>query len=294
MALQSSISSLSQVTIMLFNQRHQNLRNFKKIISKCKHTLVSTIVFDARNFDLHDELITIIEYAKDFHTILLVNDYPFSVDFASKLFKAGLSEIYVTIYSSSPEVHNQISQKDNFKFAINNIVSSVSAYLATHASIPLCLSNIDTACETIDYLYGFGVRFFDFSVFIKNEPEKAFDEKLLECLKKIKEHSSKYKDIYISFNSPGWINEMKLLSLGYDVPRCGACYTRITVTPNGDIYTCSSQVANHTILGNIIHDSWNKICANYSFNSIGARTYADANSCPFLFKFEVCACTEQR
>ena len=74
----------------------------------------------------------------------------------------------------------------------------------------------------------------------------------------------------ISFTSPGWIEESKIVELGLNVPSCGACLSNMAIAPDGEVVPCQSWLKEDAGLGNILKVSWKKIWENPKCKKIRA------------------------
>ena len=81
----------------------------------------------------------------------------------------------------------------------------------------------------------------------------------------------------ISFTSPGWVAQEKLMELGLTVPTCGACLSNMAIAPNGNVVPCQSWLSENAILGNILRDSWNRIWDSTMCKAI--RRYSSMTQC---------------
>ena len=103
-------------------------------------------------------------------------------------------------------------------------------------------------------------------------------EELTNVLQEVNEYI-KENDLYLSFTSPGWIDEDTLEQLGLTIPSCGACLSNMAVAPNGDVVPCQSWLSEES-LGNLLNDSWNKIWSSKKCKTIRKQSMNLDNVCP--------------
>ena len=84
----------------------------------------------------------------------------------------------------------------------------------------------------------------------------------------------------VSFTSPGWIKEEKLIELGLEIPSCGACLSNMAIAPDGEVVPCQSWLGENAGLGNMLTTKWEKIWNNPKCKHRRAYSAKSTQNCP--------------
>lgn len=260
--------------------------SWKKIIKKCQKACIPQLTFTGGEPTLRKDLVELIDYAKWFVTRLNTNGVLLTEDLCKKLYTASLDSVQVTLYSSNPQVHNELVGADNFDKTIQGIKNAIKAGLNVSINTPLCSINKDYI-ETIKFAKELGITYVTCSGLIvtgnaleeKSKSTQLSTDEIFSILKSAKQFTDDNL-MEINFTSPGWIDEEKLKELNIEIPTCGACLSNMAITPNGDVVPCQSWLDNSANFGNILKNKWQKIWNHEKCKKIRENSCKSLPACP--------------
>lgn len=238
---------------------------WKKVIDKCRNIGIPQLTFTGGEPTMRNDLVELIEHASWFVTRLNTNGVNLTYNLCERLYKASLDSVQITLYSSEENEHNTLVGARNFKKTVQGIQNAVKSGLNVSVNTPLCTINAEY-CRTLKFLNKLGVKYVSCSGLIvtgnacsvQSQNTQLSEEELYNILKNAKKFcEANYMEI--SFTSPGWVEQNKLMELGYTVPTCGACLSNMAIAPNGNVVPCQSWLSADGVLGNILTDSWKKM-----------------------------------
>lgn len=238
---------------------------WKKIIDKCREACIPQLTFTGGEPTKRDDLVELIDYSRWFVTRLNTNGVLLTEELCKQLYNASLDSVQVTFYSANPEEHNKLVGAQNWEKTVQGIKNAVKAGLSISINTPLCSLNKNYV-ETLKYAHELGIKYVACSGLIvtgnaKTEESKETqlsEEELYSILKEACEYA-KENLMEISFTSPGWVAEEKLIELGLDIPSCGACLSNMAIAPDGEVVPCQSWLGEGAALGNMLTNSWEAI-----------------------------------
>lgn len=238
---------------------------WKVIIDKCRKAGIPQITFTGGEPTLRADLIELIGYSKWFITRLNTNGVLLKKALCRKLYEASLDSLQITLYSADPVKHNALVGAENWALTIEGIKNALGANLDLSINTPLCTINRDYI-ETLKLIKELGVRYVSCSGMIvagnaREEESVRTQLKPDEIYDILKNAFSFCKEngIDINFTSPGWVDDKKLLEIGFkSTPACGACLTNMAVAPDGKVVPCQSWLSGDA-LGDMLTDPWKKI-----------------------------------
>ena len=188
-----------------------------------------------------------------------------SEELCQKLYNASLDSVQITFYSANKEQHNKLVGANNFEDTVQGIKNAIKSGLSVSINTPLCLINKDYK-ETLKFLNELGIKYVSCSGLIitgnatkQNSRKTQLSEDEIYNILKDATKYAKENSMEISFTSPGWISDEKLIELGLDIPSCGACLSNMAITPNGEVVPCQSWLGEDAGLGNILTTKWKDI-----------------------------------
>lgn len=259
---------------------------WKEIIDKCKEALIPQITFTGGEPTLRDDLVELINYSQWFVTRLNTNGVLLTKELCDKLYQASLDNVQITLYSNNDKIHNLLVGANNFEKTIEGIKNAINSNLSVSVNTPLCSIN-KNYLELVKYLHQeLNVKYFTCSGLIvtgnaindNSQETQLSKEELTNVLQEVNEYI-KENDLYLSFTSPGWIDEDTLERFDLTIPSCGACLSNMAVAPNGDVVPCQSWLSEES-LGNLLNDSWNKIWISKKCKAIRKQSMNLDNVCP--------------
>ncbi|MBO7536269.1 MAG: radical SAM protein [Bacilli bacterium] len=245
------------------NVEEIDTESWKKIIDKCKASMIPQLTFTGGEPTLRPDLVELVNYSQWFVTRLNTNGQLLSKELCAKLYEASLDSVQVTLYSHKKEIHNLLVGADGFDKTIEGIKNATCAKLNVSINTPLCDLNKDYA-DMVKYAHEvLGVNYFTCSglILTGNATDTANSRlskaEILNVLKEAKAYTDS-NNCELSFTSPGWIDSDILRKMKMMVPSCGACSSNMAITPNGMVVPCQSWLSD-TPLGNMLTDEWKKI-----------------------------------
>jgi MoaA/NifB/PqqE/SkfB family radical SAM enzyme len=247
---------------------------------------VTQLTFTGGEPTTRKDLAELVRYAERFVTRLNTSGVTMTPDLAKSLHEASLDGVQMTLYSANAQEHDAlVGVSGAWERTIDGIKNSMSAGLSVSINTPLCQLNHQSYPATLEFLHGLGIIYVSTSgLIIAGAAEKAMGNKetptgdeLYSVLKQAKDYCDA-NGMDLIFTSPGWLSDGQLLSLGLQVPLCGACLTNMAVAPDGTVVPCQSWLDDQG-LGNILATPWNKIWNNRECKEIRGRSKF-GNVCP--------------
>lgn len=247
------------------DKKELSTEEWKKIIDICRKECIPQLTFTGGEPTKRKDLVELIDYSKWFITRLNTNGVLLTKELCEKLYEAYLDSVQITFYSSDSEEHNRLVGAENFDKTVEGIKNAIEAGLSLSINTPLCTINKNYV-ETLKYLNSLGVKYVSCSGLIitgnatKNASKETQlqEEELYEILKEAKKYADENL-MEISFTSPGWLKEEKLMKLGLNIPSCGACLSNMAIAPDGEVVPCQSWLDESAGLGNILTTNWENI-----------------------------------
>ena len=241
-----------------------SLDDWKRVIDILRDNKVTQLTFTGGEPTMRDDLPEMISYARWFVTRLNTNGAKLTPELCASLRAAELDSMQVTFYSHDRDVHNRLVGAKNFDKTVDGIRNALQAGINLSINTPICELNSDYE-ETLRFAHSLGVRYVTCSGLILTGYAKTdrsselhiSSDKLSVVLENAVNFAYK-NDIELNFTSPGIISDEKLISLGLDIPSCGACLSNMAVSPSGNVVPCQSWLSDKP-LGNILKDSWKEI-----------------------------------
>ena len=259
---------------------------WKKIIDKCKESMISQLTFTGGEPTLRPDLVELVKHSSWFVTRLNTNGVLLTKELCQQLKEASLDSVQITLYSHNEEIHNKLVGANNFNKTIEGIKNALEAGLNVSINTPLCSLNADYK-KTIIFAHKLGVTYYSCSGLIMtgNSLDDNAQETYLskEAMLNILQEARVYcrnNELEISFTSPGWIREYDLVQMNLNVPSCGAALSNMAIAPDGTVVPCQSWL-NGTNLGNMLTDDWKHIWNNKQTKKIRKYTSKIQQVCPF-------------
>ena len=248
----------------LVSETELSTAEWKKIIDKCRESLIPQLTFTGGEPTMREDLFELIDYSRWFVTRLNTNGIKLTKEYCKKLSEVSLDSCQITFYSSDEEVHNKLVGANQYDNTLAGIENALEAGLNISINTPLCTLNKDYV-NTLKFLHDKGVTYVTCSGLITTGNAcNEESEKLQLTSAEIKEILSEAvrfcaeNEMEISFTSPGWIEDAFFEELHINKPTCGACLSNMAITPAGNVVPCQSFLSGDP-LGNMLSDDWESI-----------------------------------
>ncbi len=222
----------------------------------------------------------LIKVARDFVTKLETNGIKLADEkYCNSLVDANLDEVEIILYSSNPEVHDEISKTPNgFQNTLQGIKNALEAGFKVYVNIPI-IKEEQNYMETIKYLQELGVK--NVKCFRKFAGNQETDPLTVRKLEKILGEATKFckeNNMTFLFTTPGLISRRIYKKIGLEAPICNACIYNMAILPNGDVLPCKNWNRNMP-LGNILQTPWEKIWNSPKTKNLKSRIIGSPFSC---------------
>ena len=248
----------------LVSEKELSTDDWKKIIDKCRESMIPQLTFTGGEPTMRDDLFELIEYSQWFVTRLNTNGIKLTKDYCKKLYDASLDSCQITFYSDDEEIHNKLVGANQYVNTVAGIDNALDAGLSVSVNTPLCTLNKDYV-KTLKFLRDKGVSYVTCSGLITTGNAlqdsslslELSNEELKQILKSAVDFCNE-NEMEISFTSPGFIEDEFFDELKITRPTCGACLSNMAITPAGNVVPCQSYLSAAP-LGNMLTDDWSSI-----------------------------------
>ncbi len=264
-----------------------------KVMDKIFKLGIPHVVFTGGEPTLRNDLPELIAYAEKIGLVcgLVTNGRRLKDEsYFQSLVEAGLDHIQITLESHDPQIHDRITGvAGSWEETVEGLKNAIESPIYTLTNTTLNKYNVKGILETIDFIYGLGLRQFACNSLIYSgkatEPkiakEFAIKESSLELiLAKIRDHARKLRMEFIWY-TPTEYCVLNPLKLDLGIKTCSACRISMCIEPDGTVIPCQSYFAP---LGNMLKDSWEKIWRHPLCLEIRSRKYVPekCRECPTL------------
>lgn len=268
-----------------------NTENWKRVLDKMKELGIFIATFTGGEPTLREDLPELIAHAQKIGIVtgLVTNGRRLKdKDFVSTLEKAGLDFAQVTLESSNPEIHDEMTgSRASWQETIEGIRNLIPTTIYTTTNTTLTKLNAAGFLETLDLVNSMGVKAFGCNGLIHSGKGSSFAEEnalkpdeLKSLLKKVQEKASHLAMDFLWY-TPTRYCELNPVSLGLGVKSCTASGMNMCIGPSGDVYPCQSYFQS---LGKFLGTDWKAIWNHPLSKRLRAREYApeDCENCPEL------------
>ncbi len=241
-----------------------SLNQWKAVIDRLWDLGIPHVVFTGGEPTLVDDLLSLIEYAKQKGMItgLNTNGRRLSHDgYAKSLSSAGLDHIQITLESANPAVHDHIVQKSGaWKQTVDGIVNALGTNLFVMTNTTLLRENLSSLADTLGFLSDIGVPTVGLNALIysgrgRSVSKPLSENELFSILEFAQGFIEKSGQRLIWYTPTHYCN-FDPMSLNLGVKGCTAALYNMCIEPNGDVLPCQSY---YQALGNILRDEWESI-----------------------------------
>jgi len=268
-----------------------NTENWKRVLNKMKELGIFIATFTGGEPTLREDLPELIAHAQKIGIVtgLVTNGRRLKdKDFVSTLEKAGLDFAQVTLESSNPEIHDEMTgSRGSWQETIEGIRNLIPTTIYTTTNTTLTKLNAAGFLETLDLVNSMGVKAFGCNGLIHSGKGSLFAEEnalrpdeLKSMLQEVQEKASHLAMDFLWY-TPTRYCELNPVSLGLGVKSCTASGMNMCIGPSGDVYPCQSYFQS---LGKFLGTDWKAIWNHPLSKRLRAREYApeDCENCPEL------------
>jgi radical SAM protein with 4Fe4S-binding SPASM domain len=261
-------------------------------IDKLHNIGIPHIVFTGGEPTLRSDLSALIEYTqkKELVSGLVTNGRKLKDKvYLQSLIDAGLDHIQITVESHNPDIHDKITDTPgSWQETIQGLKNAIETPIYTISNSTLNRYNVDDIEQTIDFLYGLGLRQFACNSLIysgkapKVAKTFAIEESLLEPILARITTKARHLGIEFTWYTPTKYCELNPLELDLGLKSCSACRINMAIEPDGTVIPCQSY--SMAPLGNILSEDWKIIWQHPTCKKIRQRKYApeECHECPTL------------
>lgn len=233
------------------------------------------VIFTGGEPTLHPHLAELIEHASGLGQVAGLNTNGRRLaepGFASRLARAGLDHVQITLESHRPEIHNQMTGADSYRETLAGLRESIRAGLHVITNTTLTRSNVDHVWDLIGFLHDQGLETIAMNGMIHSGSgtgfERALSEDELAPVLAVVKGRAEGLNMQFLWYSPTEYCRCSPLELEVGAKTCNAAEYSVCVEPNGDVLPCQSM---YRPAGNILNLPWSKIWDSPGFRLIRER-----------------------
>lgn len=245
------------------NRRELSLSEIKEILVQLANERGLLITFSGGEIFLRKDILEIISitHKLNFRTIIFSNGTLITPKVAKFLKKANISEVQISIYSTNPQIHDEITCCPNsFKKTLEGIKLLLDERVKVVIKTPLMKNifndyrKIKLFADELGVDYFFGPLIYPKMNFDKIPSNLSIDVQQMKelyldsfALKKDLEKAKKHAE------------EFHILKSDLDKPICNAGYDRCYISPYGDVFPCALLWVK---VGNLRYKKFKKVWYN--------------------------------
>jgi len=213
---------------------------------------------------LRPDIISLVSQADEFVTGLVTNGTKLE-ELAAQLRDASLDYVQVTIESSNPGIHDEMTGvSGSHALTVGGIRKAMAVGLRVVTNTTLTACNAPSFTETVRWLHeALGVKHVACNTLICSgrgitcKAENGLsDEDLKRYLESACEEASRLGLDFQWYSPTCYVTGVNPLDLGFGVKACSAAAHNMTIQPDGSVLPCQSWPET---VGNILKDPWDSI-----------------------------------
>jgi radical SAM protein with 4Fe4S-binding SPASM domain len=224
---------------------------------------VPNLVFTGGEPTLREDLVQLIDEAKEFVTGLVTNGTTLE-SLVEPLKNVSLDYIQVSLESHIPEIHNRLvgAEYNAFEATVRGIQMAVERGMFISTNTTLTQDNIQSFPDLIRFAGNLGLRTLSCNTLIcsgRGIQEKQRKGLIAEQLKQTLTqaiHVAQACNINLQWYSPTCYLHLNPVELGLGAKGCSAAAYNMTIQPDGTVLPCQSWPDS---VGHILRDSWDTI-----------------------------------
>jgi radical SAM protein with 4Fe4S-binding SPASM domain len=238
-------------------------REWKKIIDRLWESGVPQVVFTGGEPTLRDDLVDLVDHAREFVTGLVTNGRKLS-KLATELHRVSLDYVQVSLEASRPAIHDEmVGANGAWNETIAGIKAAQNAGLEVITNTTLTRDNAAFFADLVKIGPSLGLKTMACNIVIcsgrgagvARDKQLSTDE-LKNTLHGALE-AAKQAGVRLEWYSPTCYKQFNPVEFGLGVKACSAAQYNMTVEPDGSVIPCQSWLSEK--VGNILRDPWEKI-----------------------------------
>jgi len=258
-----------------------NTESWKRVLDKMKNLGIFIATFTGGEPTLREDLPELIAHAQKIGLVtgLVTNGRRLKEeDYVLTLEKSGLDFAQVTLESSDPKIHDQMTgSQGSWQETIEGLKNLVPTTIYTTTNTTLTKLNAFGFVETLDLLHGMGIKVFGCNTLIHSGKGPSFArdheldvDQLKKLLQGVQERAAQLRMEFLWY-TPTRYCELNPVNSGLGVKSCTACGMNMCVGPSGDTYPCQSYFQS---LGKFLETQWDAIWNHPLSKELRAHKYA--------------------
>jgi radical SAM protein with 4Fe4S-binding SPASM domain len=236
---------------------------WKKVLDKLWESGVPQVVFTGGEPTLRDDLVELIDHAREFVTGLVTNGRKLAI-LASDLHRVSLDYVQVSLEAANLAVHDRmVGANGAWNETVAGIKAAKTAGLDVITNTTLTRDNASLFPDLIKFGSSLGLGAMACNVVIcsgrgvgaardrqlsTDELKKALDAAL---------QAATQTGVRLEWYSPTCYKQFNPVEFGFGVKACSAAQYNMTIEPDGSVIPCQSWLKEK--VGNILEDPWEKI-----------------------------------
>jgi len=224
---------------------------------------IPQVVFTGGEPTLREDLVELIDHAKEFVTGLITNGRKLTV-LAQDLKRVDLDYIQVSLESSDAHVHDHMVGVDGaWQETTVGIKAAMTAGLEVITNTTLTKDNIEAFTDTINFGGRLGLKTMACNTLLcsgrgtcSRQSEGVPGEQLKVALTKACAAADK-AGVRLEWYSPTCYKQFNPIEFGFGPKSCSAAQYNMTIEPDGSVIPCQSWLKEK--VGNILKDPWESI-----------------------------------
>lgn len=239
---------------------------WKRVITKLWENGVPQVVFTGGEPTLREDLVELVDHAKEFVTGLITNGRKLN-ELAVSLQKVDLDYVQVSLESGDANIHDHmVGVIGAWQETTAGIAAARNAGLEVITNTTLTKDNYNAFSETIAYGAKLGLKTMACNTLLcsgrgtcSRQNEGVTIPQLKESLNKARETAVKV-GVRLEWYSPTCYKQFNPIEFGFGQKSCSAALYNMTIEPDGSVIPCQSWLKEKT--GNILKDPWKSIWNN--------------------------------
>jgi radical SAM protein with 4Fe4S-binding SPASM domain len=236
---------------------------WKAALDKLWDSGVPQVVFTGGEPSLREDLVELVDHAREFVTGLVTNGRRLG-KLAAELKRVDLDYVQVSLEAASAGIHDQmVGSSGAWKETVDGIQAALKSGLEVVTNTTLTRDNAPAFAELIEMGSTLGLKTMACNILIcsgrgtgaRKDMQLSMDD-LKATLVRALETAEK-SGVRLEWYSPTCYNRFNPIEFGFGVKACSAAQYNMTIEPDGSVMPCQSWLKEK--VGNILKDPWESI-----------------------------------